>query len=77
MTGKLFGLKSKIYAFTYVNELLNEDKSKLIRYKGTTRATIRVEIHFDSLTNTLKKVHLLKMIIIVLDQRNINLVYIK
>ena len=48
------------------NELLNNDKSKLIRCKGT-----------DSQVNTLKKAHLLKMIIIVLDRTNINLVYIK
>ena len=38
MIGKFVGLKSKNYALTYVNELLNEDKSKLIRCKGTTRA---------------------------------------
>ena len=55
MIGKFAGLKSKDYAFTYVNELLNEDKSKLIRCKGTARATIKNEIHFDSLANTLKE----------------------
>ena len=55
MIGTFVGLKSKNYAFTYVNELLNKDKSKLIRCKGTTRATIRDEIHFDSVVNSLKE----------------------
>ena len=56
MIGKFVGLKSKNYAFTYVNELLNEDnKDKLIKCKGITIATIRDEIHFDSLVNTLKE----------------------
>ena len=43
-----------------MNDLLNEDKSKLIRCKGTTRATIRDEIHFYSLANTLKESTLTK-----------------
>ena len=56
MIGKFVGLKSKNYAFTYENELLNEkEKQKLIRCKGTTKATIKNEIHFDSLVNTLKE----------------------
>ena len=55
MIGKFVGLKSKNYAFTYVNELLNNDESKLIRCKGTTRTAIKDEIHFDSLVNTLKE----------------------
>ena len=45
MMGKFVGLKCKNYAFTYTNELLNNDKSKLIRCKGTTRITIQDEIH--------------------------------
>ena len=55
MIGKFVGLKSKNYAFTYVNELLYEDKSKLIRCTGTARETIKNEIHFGSLANTLKE----------------------
>jgi len=55
MIGKFVGLKSKNYAFIYTNELLNNDKSKLIRCKGTTKTTIKDEIHFDSLVNILKE----------------------
>ena len=56
MIGKFIGLKSKNYAFTYENALVNEkEKEKLIRCKGTTKATIKNEIHFDSLVNTLKE----------------------
>ena len=56
MIGKFIGLKSKNYAFTYENELLNEkEKEKLIRCKGTTKATIKNEIHFDFLVNMIEK----------------------
>ena len=44
-----------------MNELLNNDKSKLIRCKGTTKITIKDEIHFDSLVNTLKEGTLTKI----------------
>ena len=78
MIGKFIGLKSKNYAFTYENELLNEkEKEKLIRCKGTTKATIKNEIHFDSLVNTLKECKITKMIIILFNQRIIKKVYVK
>ena len=55
---KFAGLKSKNYAFSYASDyhkyLNNIDKSKLVRFKGTTRTAVNDNITLGSNVNTLK-----------------------
>ena len=56
---KVCSLRSKVYAFLYAEDyvrfLTDGDKSKLVRCKGTNKTTIKNEITFDKLLDTIKE----------------------
>ena len=74
---KFAGLKSKNYAFSYYDkdyeEKLEPAKlAKLVRCKGTVKATVRDNITIDTIKETVMNSALTKHDIIVLDKKCIN-----
>ena len=61
---KFAGLKSKNYAFSYASDynkhLNDDDKSKLVKCKGTTKTTVKDNTTLDLVVNTLKDSSLTK-----------------
>ena len=56
--------KSKVYAFVYAKEyfkfLTDQDKSKLVRCKGTNKTTVKNEITINKLIDTIKESTIMK-----------------